>query len=260
MRKNSKSVTEPAFEKADKLKSVSITPLKSRISIPNNNDSLQNFAKRRQSSNPSIVKTNQSPLKLDTNSPSRLNIHRKTISPIIPTSTTPIPGQFYGETLPDFQIGRKNTTLTLKHPRVSMVILRPQLENTSSEQPEPKPNLTKEQERKTIHKHRADVEYFKNKFTKKNCNLSILDFWSKDMITVASKLSKKNKVVVTNPNFVLPELKRKESVTNGIGMGKDWKESANYGICLKKINEICDKTLEENLNMKNKITQILEHL
>ncbi|OMJ90111.1 hypothetical protein SteCoe_7599 [Stentor coeruleus] len=104
-------------------------------------------------------------------------------------------------------------------------------------------------------KSRADLHYLKRKMTKTNCTMSILDFWSNDMMTSASKLI----VKPLNNTFKkhiskFPNLGRKASLPQGRGFYLNYENDfSNYDECIKTITKACEIAHNETVELRKNL-------
>ncbi|OMJ85305.1 hypothetical protein SteCoe_13399 [Stentor coeruleus] len=102
---------------------------------------------------------------------------------------------------------------------------------------------------------RADLYYLKRKMTKTNCTMSILDFWSNEMMTNASKLI----VKPLNNNFKqnvfkFPNLRRKASLPQGRGFCLNYENDfSNYDECIKTITKACEIAHNETVELRKNL-------
>lgn len=113
-------------------------------------------------------------------------------------------------------------------------------------------NEKKNQEAK---QSRADLHYLKRKMTKTNCTMSILDFWSNEMMTSASKLIVKPLNNTFKQNiFKFPSLRRKASLPQGRGFCLNYENDfSNYDECIKTITKACEIAHNETVELRKNL-------
>lgn len=121
------------------------------------------------------------------------------------------------------------------------------------------PSLDKEKKLQNLKKSRVHLQYLKKNLTKRNCSLSLLDFWSNEMLLNATKQVNYSKLI-QKPENAMPilALPKKPFI-------KEVKSTKNlhpipFNEYLEKINKDCDKTFSETQKLKTSLARSMKYL
>jgi hypothetical protein len=117
-------------------------------------------------------------------------------------------------------------------------------------------NEIKEDKKQKVNRNRFNLQYLKKHWVKSSCNLSILDFWTNEMLANASKLIHKNRVPKVKEENRFEFLRQKTPFSKTQVIRKKM-SFADFGDYLEKIEKICNKTNQDTLKLKTKINETL---
>lgn len=120
----------------------------------------------------------------------------------------------------------------------------------------------KREKLKKLNRSRAHLQYLKKNLTKRNCSVSILDFWSSEMLVSATKLVNRPKAIEKNSEFHLPVIKplKQRQITPVPKVSTITPSGKGYNDYVLTITKACDEAYNETKKLKTKLSSSMSHL
>lgn len=111
----------------------------------------------------------------------------------------------------------------------------------------------KQHKKMSINNH-FNINYLKKNLVKSSCTLSLLDFWTNEMLAHASKFIQKPKILKNTEKSIYLKPKPKISKSQII---REKLKFSNFSDYLEKIDKICESTNNDTSLLKSKINETL---